>query len=178
MTKHGPNNRLELITHYVIARTPPDQLGATKLNKVLWICDTLAWREFGHSLTGMTNYRRLPRGPVQTRLKPALRTLVDEQKIFEKKVPTPVGERHEFTSLVDPDIKSLSGPEIDLIHRAIDFVRPHTASSISDLSHDAYWEELPENAEMSVAAGGVWPSEIDDETMDWAEREAKRIFAD
>jgi len=38
--KPAPNpDRLAAMAHYVIARCAPEELGATKLNKVLWFTD-------------------------------------------------------------------------------------------------------------------------------------------
>ena len=169
------HNRLEQITHYVIARTPSDELGATKLNKVLWVIDLLSWRERAETLTGVECYRRLDYGPVPTQVKPVVRHLIASGRVVEKRKSTPVGERKELISLIDPDLSGLTAEDVDLIHRAIDFIRPMSASKVSELTHDAYWEEVGPDGEMCVGAASIWPGEIDEETMAWATSEAKQI---
>ncbi len=168
-------DRLKQITHYVIARTPSDELGATKLNKVLWLIDLLSFRERAESLTGIECYRRLDYGPVPTQVKPVVRELVLSGKVAERKSSTPVGERKELISLIDPDLTDLTARDVDLIHRAIDFIRPKTAYQVSQMTHDAYWEEVAPGGEMCVGAASLWPGDVDQETLDWASAEAGGI---
>lgn len=168
-------DRLAQITHYVIARTPSDELGATKLNKVLWLIDLLSFRERAESLTGIECYRRLDYGPVPTQVKPVVRDLVRSGKIVERKSSTPVGERKELISLIDPDLTDLTARDVDLIHRAIDYIRPKTAYQVSQMTHDTYWEEVGLGGEMCVGAASIWPGEIDQETLDWATSEASGV---
>ncbi|MCR9077550.1 MAG: Panacea domain-containing protein [Hyphomonadaceae bacterium] len=169
------HNRLEQITHYVIARTPSDELGATKLNKVLWVIDLMSWRERAESLTGLETYRRLEYGPVPTQVKPVVGHLISSGWVVEKRTSTPVGQRKELISLVDPDLSGLSAEDIDLIHRAIDFIRPMSATKVSELTHDTYWEEVQPDGDMSVGAASIWPGEIDQDALDWAMSEAESI---
>ena len=168
-------DRLEQITHYVIARTPSNQLGATKLNKVLWVIDLLSWRERAESLTGVEVYKRLPYGPVPTVVKRVLNELISGGQIVERKVSTPVGERKELISIVEPNLTGLLASDVDLIHRAIDFIRPMSAQEVSELTHDTYWEEVAPNGDMSVAAASLWPAQLDEDAIAWAIQEAQEV---
>lgn len=169
--------RLAQVVHYIIARTPPEMLGATKLNKVLWFVDCYAYRKWGESLTGLTHYIRLKNGPVPEGLTDALRGLKSEGKVLENPQPTPVGTRREFLSIGEPDLSDMTAEHIDLIHSVIEAIRPHSAQSVSDLTHDALWEAVADGASMSVAAGSVTPQPMSDDAWRWAQAEAARIDA-
>jgi hypothetical protein len=165
------NNKLEALTHYIIARTFKHELGATKLNKVLWLADLIAWRERATSLTGLDTYKRMPHGPVPYQINEVLSRLQSIQAIAEVRSPLPVGYRREFASLVDPDLGLFSARDIDIIHIAIDYITPKTAADVSEQTHDAYWDEVPQNGELSVAAASLWFNSPTQDDMNWAKSE-------
>ncbi len=171
------SDTLAQVAHYIIARTPPEMLGATKLNKVLWFVDCYAYRKWGKSLTGLTNYTRLKNGPVPDGLHEALRELKADGKVIEEPQITPVGTRREFISIQEPDLSHMTAEQVDLIHRVIEAIRPFSAQGVSNLTHDALWEELADGASMSVAAGSVRPEPMSDDAWRWALGEAQRIDA-
>lgn len=175
MDKARNRDRLAQIAHYVIARTPCDQLGRVKLNKALWIIDCLTWRDTGESLTGLHDYQRREFGPVPHGIRASLQRLQEAGKIVEARTDTPVGVRHEFMSLAEPDLSDLSAADVDRIHKAIEFVRLRSAREASDATHDAYWSELAEYASMKVSAGAIWPDEIDDDALAWAKAEVDSL---
>jgi hypothetical protein len=45
--------------HYVIWRSDPSELGATKLYKICWYSDLEAYRTLGSTISGATHYKRL-----------------------------------------------------------------------------------------------------------------------
>lgn len=165
------NNKLEKVAHFVIARTFARELGATKLNKVLWLADIIAFRERSDSVTGVENYKRLPHGPVPIQITSALKNLKEDNLIAESSNPTPLGNRREFVSLVEPDIESFSKSDIDIIHRAIEFITPLSAAKISEITHDSYWEEVPENGDMAPSAASLVLRDFDESSIAWAEKE-------
>ena len=174
--EHKKNSsHYETVVHFIISRTPSDELGATKLNKVLWIADCLHWRETGSSLTGLDSYVRMPRGPVATNIQNVLNSLEKSGKIVEREVPTPAGSRREFVALKQPTFDELEAQQIDILHRAIEFVRPRSAKEISELSHDEYWEEVAHGGEMKVSAGSVWKRQHEPEHYEWARSEARKL---
>lgn len=165
------HNQLELVAHYVIARTFPSELGATKLNKVLWLVDIIAFRERSESITDIENYKRLPHGPVPVEIGAALNNLKKNNIIAEAANPTPLGNRREFVSLVEPDLNHFSSSDVDIIHRAIDFITPLSAKKISEITHDSYWEEVPPNGNMSAAAASLVVLDVNDNDVSWAAKE-------
>lgn len=59
--------------------------------------------------------------------------------------------------------------EIEVLHEVIAWAATMTAKEISDLTHDALWEEAEMGRLMSVAAASVTPCEPDEEDIAWAE---------
>lgn len=175
MAHERNSRRLEQIAHYIIARTPADMLGATKLNKVLWFVDCHSFRQHGVSMTGLTHYIRLENGPVPEGLSSALSELKLGGKISEDSRTTPAGVRREFHSLEDPDLDGMSASEIDLIHQVIEAIRPLSARQVSDLTHDALWREVANGASMPVSAGSLLPEPLSDDAYRWAMAEASRL---
>jgi len=163
------------MAHYVIARTPPDQLGATKLNKVLWWVDCAAYRHWGASISGLDTYIRLPNGPVPDGIREALDLLKRSGCVVEQSRPTPAGSRREFIALKEPPVAEFSAEEIDLIGQVITAVCCMTAAEASNASHDALWEEIPHLGLMPVAAGSVVTREVRPDDLAWAKSEIARL---
>lgn len=170
------DNRLEQITHYVIARMPGENVGGTKLAKVLWLADIMSWRSRARSLTGIEHYKRLPFGPVPTQVRAVVIGLISSQIVHERLIDFPNGaQKKELVSLQDPVFPDLTAQDVDILRRAMDIIAPLTARQVSDSSHDEYWEEVPENGTMSVGAASVNPAELDEDDLAWAESELERL---
>lgn len=164
--------RLSEVTHYVIAHCTPEKLGATKLNKVLWYSDVTFYRLHGRTITGEEAYEKRQFGPVPKNINTILRSLRTAGKIKEQVNPTPAGPRREFVWLEAPAVENFSGEEIDVLRDVMEQVcEGHSAASISDLTHDALWDETEIGQEMSIKAGAIFPAEITADAVRWA-REA------
>lgn len=169
------HNRLEQITHYVIARMPADRLGAVKLAKIMWLADIISQRQRRKTITGIQQYRRLPQGPVPTQVRAVLNDLVLNQSILERDVDYYGKSKKELISLREPDLSSLSAEDVDILNRSMQVIEPLSASEVSKASHDIYWEEVPPNGMMSVDAASVSPNLIEEDDLDWANAELKAL---
>lgn len=134
------------LVRYICARCPHTSLlGATKLNKILWYIDTLAFRQWGRTVSGETAYKKLQYGPVPKRIDSTLEEL--EQLGFLK-VEEELHYKHikrKFLSADNPDNpyfkKVFNKQERELMNDIIEQIAfDHTATSISELSHDAVWK--------------------------------------
>ncbi len=166
-----PNSdaRLSEVAHYIIAHCDPEKLGATKLNKILWYSDVIFYRLHGHTITGQDAYEKRQFGPVPKNINGILRKLRAEGKIQERQTPTPVGPRREFVWLEPAAVENFTAEEIDVLRDVMAQVCDgHSAASISDLTHDALWDETEIGQDMSVKAGAVLPGEITPDAMRWA----------
>ncbi len=160
--------RLAKMVHFVVQHTPPDKLGATKLNKVLWFADVMHYRQYGQSISGAEEYVKNQYGPVPNGIQRALAELKVESKIVERPVQTPAGIRREFVWLQPVNKESFSPAEMDTLRDVIEWAASLSAKEISDLTHDALWEETDFGRQISIAAASVTPSEPDEEDLEWA----------
>jgi len=173
-TMGGGSERLPALVHHIVTLCEPEELGKTKLAKILWFADVAHYRRTGRTLTGATAYRRKPRGPLHADFYPALAELERTGRIVQRHNPTPAGARHEFFSLTDPDLSAFSAEEIALVDRIVARVKRMSAAGVSDRSHDVLWEETPDGSWMSVGAAAVVEGEPDDDAIAWAEAELER----
>ena len=168
MTK---NDKLAAAAHYVIARVRPSDLGATKLQKILWFADCAYFARHGRSITGEVVYRRKPNGPCIARLDAVLRSMEQEGCIIERQVPTYIGHpRREFQSLVEPDMAPFTGAEIDILMQVGLEIVGMTAQEVSDLSHDSLWRETAANRDIAIAAGAVRDVGLEDTDREWVQQ--------
>jgi hypothetical protein len=163
-------DRLAAAAHYVIARTEPSELGATKLNKILWFADIDHYRRHGRTITGLSEYVRMPRGPVPDGISHALDILKEESSISERPARVYTYTRREFVWLKEPGLSRFDATEIDTLNVFIDIIRKQPAGFVSDVTHDdALWQELKDGNMMPVRAGAIITRPPSQEELEWAE---------
>lgn len=178
VSKVAAQDRTEVVAHYIIARADPNKLGAVKFNKVMWFADLEAYRRFGKTITGQLSYEKRQHGPVPNKIVKSIRRLEQADKIATRDVPTFGGTRREHVWLKKPDVSSFSPDEVDILNEAITWVCDnHTAKSISELSHDALWEQAELGEQIPVGAATVMPDDISGADIDWALKELARAHA-
>lgn len=169
-------DRTKQVAHYIIARSTPEKLGSTKLNKVMWFADIIAYRATGKTITGQTSYQKQKYGPVPNGIVIAVRALINEGAVTRREAPTPQGIRHEFLWLQEPNIDIFSAAEIDIINQMIAAVCDnYSAVSISELSHDALWEETPMFEQIDIGAASVDIRPMYGKYLDWADATIERL---
>jgi Protein of unknown function (DUF4065) len=162
-------NRLAALAHYVIWRCDPADLGDVKLYKILWFADLEHYRRTGRTLTGATAYTKRQYGPVPRGIMEALDTLEHEGKIAIAKENYYGRPKTMFLARSRPDLQEFHGDEIAIVDMMADVIcQKHTAASISELTHDALWEETAIGADMSIGAASVISGEITPDDLDWA----------
>lgn len=160
--------KLKDAMHYVIARagTRPG-FGATKLYKVLWFAETRMFTLHGQPIYA-AEFIREKHGPVPRLAMPLRDELEDEGRIkvwqdrfYDRKV-------WRFKSLIPAPTDRFSAEELatlDYWIRHID--EDHTATSISDVSHDYGWaiaamgERLPVFACLAERLRDPTPAELE-----------------
>jgi len=137
----GDEARLAELILYVAARCQPaERFGATKLNKILWWADFLAFAEFGKPVTGV-EYMRLDQGPVPRRLVPVRERMIEAKELAIAAARCPGGHTEQRpVPLREADISMFSPEEIALVDWIIDQLWSKTASRVSKLSHGKAWE--------------------------------------
>ena len=110
---------------------------SVKLNKLLWYCDFLHFKETSVSITG-SQYVHYPLGPVPKNyeriigiMQPDL--LEKNEVLFETKDGIVIGD--EFTALFEPDESLFSEREIQVMNFIADTFRGFTSTDIKEKSH-------------------------------------------
>lgn len=126
---------------YVAERSEDDvRFGATKLNKILYFSDFLAYGMWGESITGAT-YRRLPRGPAPREILSVREQLIDAGKAILKESQYFNYPQHRLVAVKETDRSLFNGAELALVDQVIAALKDRNASEVSELSHcEIGWE--------------------------------------
>lgn len=165
--------KFKRLVHYIAWKAGKrDWFGATKLNKVLWFADARLYVLRGRPVTGET-YIREKYGPVPRHILSVRLELEKEGKVKSFK-------GNDLTRLVasaPPDTSVFTQEELKTVDWWIDHIdKDHTATSISDETHDYAWEiagmgeELPLYA---ILANRI--REPDDKEREQLVRRAKQL---
>ncbi len=167
--RNGQTDKFEALVHYVCATADGDHLGATKLNKILWLSDVLWYLDEGESLTD-ESYVKRQYGPVPAHILASLTSLQAADKLTIQDDHSFGYRFRRFISNEDPTIDLFSADEISFVDTIIRFVcEDHTATSISEMTHDQAWkiahigETIPYEA-IYISSEG----ELTEKDMQWA----------
>lgn len=168
--------KLNSVAHYIISRCQPDDLGATKLNKILWFADVAYYERFGKSITG-DEYVKRQFGPVPKHVPMAIRELEDEHLIVSKEIDFFGKPKREFWSLAEPDISSFDPNAIAIVDQMIEWICfDHTATSISGETHDLLWESAEMGEVIPLGAALAFrAAEITENDFAWAKAELEKV---
>jgi len=170
-------DKFKAMVHYICWKTTdnPSSLGATKLNKVCWLADFLAYYHFEHAITD-ASYVKRPFGPVPQAIVGVLRELDAEGAVLNSTKLFHGYPQIQFRATCEPDISAFDGAEMKLIDRMTKYVtEEHTAQSISDLSHDHIWKAASDGEEMPYFTIFAKPAPITEMDREWAMQELETI---
>ena len=153
----------------------PSKLGKTKLHKILWLSDVENYKIRATPLSG-ERYIKQRFGPCADHLDSVLNELVKEGRLHIES-PEEEYESFKFYAKGEPDISLFSDKEMNTIkNQIINIYGSHTATSISDRSHDEIWEmaimyeEIPYHAYLVKRL--AIPTEED---FAWAKAEIEKL---
>ncbi len=164
--------RTKSVIHYIISHTTPEQLGATKLNKVMWRADVDHYKRYGTTITGQSSYIRMPQGPVPNYARESIDELKSEGKITERRGETPVGARREFVWLEKARAEEFTPAQIEVIQEAIRDICVVSAVKASNDTHDTLWDEIENGAQIPIKAASVSPANLEPDDIAWALKNA------
>lgn len=124
----------ELILYIAQESEFDPNFGATKLNKILFFCDFLAFRAHGQSISGQ-RYFKLPYGPAPRALKPAIGELVAEDACIEIEKNRFGRPQKRVIARREANVEAFTPTEIALISSVIRALWDNSAQEVSDLSH-------------------------------------------
>lgn len=124
----------ELILFIALHSEGDKRFGATKLNKLLFFADFLAYLYLGKPITGH-EYQALPKGPAPRYLMPIREAMEVDKDIAIQKIDFYGREQHKIFALREPDLSLFTAEEIELVHHIIEECWNKRANDISDDSH-------------------------------------------
>ena len=168
MSKEELSRKFKALVHFMVHECEnPMRLGAVRINKALWFTDRTAYQSTGESVTG-EKYIKRQMGPVPASILSTLRELEEEGNIFVQKRGHPY-DPHVFVSMKPPDVSLLTENDRLLAKSVLNIVCQHTATEVSELSHDASWEAASEGEEIPLCATLVTENgPITKEVREWA----------
>lgn len=113
--------------------------GATKLNKMLWLADFVAYARHGEPITGV-EYQRLKNGPAPRRLPPVRDALIADGSAEEAQVQRGRYQQKRLIARRDPDTSFMSDHQTALVDEVIKATRGASAKAISQWSHGFAWK--------------------------------------
>jgi hypothetical protein len=162
-------DRLAVLIHHITTLCEPDQLGRTRLAKILWLSDVENYRRTGQTISRSDDYRKDEFGPRHQHLYEAIELLKTEGCVIGRQSLTPVGPRRELVPLKKPDLSGFSADEIAIVDRITAAVVKLSAKAASDLTHDELWESANYNERIPVSAAAPIAGEPTPELEKWAD---------
>ncbi|MHB1006596.1 MAG: Panacea domain-containing protein [Chloroflexota bacterium] len=135
---------------YVSKKTADDpRAGATKLNKILFFSDVLAYGQHGQPVSGAT-YVKLDNGPVPKQLLRTKAELVSAKEACEVNQQYFNRMQKRLIPMREPDLSVFSPAEIALVDQVIELFQSCNASDVSEISHawSVGWQVARDSAEI------------------------------
>jgi hypothetical protein len=149
--------RLRELILYISQRSSDDpRFGATKLNKILYFSDFIAYRELGEPMTG-TEYQRLAWGPAPRALVPIRDGMVEARDLAVEKRRFHAYDQARTVALRDPDLSKFSSEQISLVDQVIQAMWEFTGSDASRASHRVAWEIVEDGESIPYEAAFLYP---------------------
>ena len=123
----------ELILYIANRLALHPKFGATKLNKILFYSDFIAYAKLGKSITG-EKYQKLPKGPAPKYLVP-VRNEMDSKDIIYYPKETLSGIQHRIAPKRSADLRKFTPEQISIVDQVIDLLKDKDTEEVSELSH-------------------------------------------
>ena len=127
------------------------EFGATKLNKILFVVDFMAYSVWGDSITGAT-YFHLPNGPAPKQMVKALAELAAEKRAHIEERPYFGKIQKRLVPLTGSNTRDFTKEQLDFVGDAIAHLKGLGAADLSNWTHTLMpWvytrdkEEIPYN---------------------------------
>lgn len=146
---YDPDKFKELVL-FIAERSEADpKFGETKLNKLLFYADFVAYRELGRPITG-ARYQKLQFGPAAIPLLPVQEQMIAQGELVIRSGLIGAYRQKKPIALRQPRLSNFSGEEIALVDELISELWQFGAGQVRDLSHElpswqvaAFKEEIP-----------------------------------
>jgi hypothetical protein len=145
-SREPDDTKLRELILFIAERSAGDELfGSTKLNKLLFFADFLAFVKLGSSITGHA-YQRLPNGPAPKQMLPIMKGMVSDRELAIQKRDFYGRTQNVPVALRPSRLKDFSADEIAVVTEVLDLLQRKNAKGISSLSHEFEgWKLAKEN---------------------------------
>jgi hypothetical protein len=178
MQAFEPKKLAELIIYFTKHSQDDLLFGSTKLNKLLWVADFLAYGYMGRSLTGAT-YIHQEQGPtpspdqfigVRDALVKSGRLRVEEEETYRGTKKRPVTES-------EPDMSLFNDAEVDLCRDVLEELTRMSNREVSEWSHKfPGWLYTRQGEEIPYQTVYLWEQyPATKEDLAWGLRVAKEL---
>ena len=125
---------------YIAERSADDsRFGATKLNKILYWSDFIAFAKHGSPVTGV-EYMKLDHGPAPRVLIPIKNEMIADQDAAEITMMFHGFKQKRLVAKREPDLSGFSAEQIAIVDWVIDALKLRTATQVSEMSHNLAWK--------------------------------------
>lgn len=157
-TFRADDGKFQELVLYVAQRSEADPaFSATKLNKLLFFADFLAFASFGQPITGH-RYQKLPKGPAPIAFLPVVGRMMEGGLCEWEYRPYFGKQQKRLVVHRSADLSSFSAEEIELVDQVIQQLWESNASQVSDLSHDfPGWQAVGMQEEIAYETVFVLP---------------------
>jgi hypothetical protein len=135
----APKRLAEAILYVCEVCEQDEAFGLTRLNKILFEADFLAFGTRGEPITGV-KYQRLQNGPAPKAMLPRLNELVERQDLAIKSTDFMGRPQKRPIALRRADLSVFSAEDIDLLNRVIRESWGKSATNVSNASHRIEWK--------------------------------------
>jgi hypothetical protein len=169
----GTDKLRELIL-YVAGRCEGDpRFGKTKLSKILFYADFIAYMRTGKSITNQ-DYRKAPFGPMGADMETTLSALKDEEALAIARRHYHGRQQQRPLALRDPKLDGFTAAEIALVNEVINDLWEQTAAEVSQVSHDFIGWQAARNGEIiPYETCLIDVSPLTEEEEEWARQVAQ-----
>lgn len=127
---------------YIAETTMDDpEFGVIKMAKALWKADFVAFAKLGKPISG-AEYQKLDNGPAAREFIPAFGQMQKDRSAEHATQDIGGFKSRRLVALREADLSKFTAEEMAIIHGAIAWVRPKTASALSRESHGWAWEAV------------------------------------
>jgi hypothetical protein len=161
---------------YIAQRCVDDPgFGATKLNKLLFHADFLAYGQLGQPITGV-EYMKLRNGPAPRRLVPVRDSMVEGGEIHIWKRPQSPTHRPQERILPErePDLSVFSPQEVALVDLLIQNFWGQSGEQMSQLTHGYRGWRIARSERDTIPYGAVFLS--DEPPTDYDREHARELI--
>lgn len=165
--------KLKEAVWFLASYCPAEELGNVKLHKMLYFADMFSFVMEGRPITG-EEYLKQKFGPTARHLTSIVRALEEEGAIKVEDRPFFGFTKKAYVSIRPFEPVKLSERERGLLGEVADFVRGHSARSVSELSHDAVWQAAAMGETLPYfTALRLSPEEATEDDLTWASAAAR-----